>query len=142
MRKLFLLLLLPFIFPGMGYSQGELYHPANLPERIEYLGTLGAAVKISDDIELREPLPLKSHTPEDSLGLQYRTYRLQSNSVRFDPSKIKQVFPEVVTTHDGRDEVDYISLIPVLLEALSVQQEKIRELNERIVVLENAVIKQ
>lgn len=142
MRLLFFLLFLLFIVPGYMYSQEETYRPEDLPVRIEYLGTLGAAVKLSDDIELKEPLPLKSHTPADSLGLQYRTFRVQTNSVRLDPAKIKQVFPEVVTTRDGQDEVDYISLIPVLLEAVGTQQEKIRELTEKVRLLENAVMKQ
>jgi len=141
MKIPFLLLLLLFIYSGTGFSQTEIYQPVNLLEKIEYLSSLKTALKIVNEKEIKEPLPLKSHTTADSLGLQFRTYLLQSNSVRLEPDKVKLVFPEVIITHDGHNEIDYISLVPILLEAIGNQQDRINQLNDRINQLESTVLK-
>ena len=141
MKMTLLLFVFSIFFSNIVLSQTEVYQPVNLLEKIEYLSSLKTALKIVNEKEIKEPLPLKSHTTADSLGLQFRTYLLQSNSVRLEPDKVKLIFPEVIITHDGHNEIDYISLVPILLEAIGNQQEIIQQLTDRISELEKTVLK-
>jgi len=139
MKMTFLLFVFSIFFTANMFSQAEIYQPVNLLEKIEYLSSLKTALKIVNEKEIKEPLPLNRQSISDSLVIQYRTFILQSNSVRLDPDKVKLVFPEVITTRDDYNEVDYISLVPILLEAIGNQQEIIRQLNDRINQLESTV---
>ena len=142
MKISFLSLFLFVMYSGLVFSQDEVYNAVNVLERIDQLNVLNPAQRIHYDKEIKEPLPLQSHTPADSLNLQYREYTRTTSYLRLDPEKVKQVFPEVVTTTtDGYNELDYTSLIPVLLDAIGKQQEEINQLTLRIKLLEEFINK-
>jgi len=142
MKISFLSLFLFVMYSGLVFSQDEVYNAVNVLERIDQLNVLNPAQRIHYDKEIKEPLPLQSHTPADSLNLQYREYIRTTSYVRLDPEKVKQVFPEAMTTTtDGFNELDYLSLIPVLLDAIGKQQEEINQLTLRIKLLEEFINK-
>ncbi len=133
MKVIFTLIFLSVLFSGIVYSQNQIYTGEMVLEKIELLNSLNAANKVSEDTQIKEALPLAGHSPADSLNLSYREYRVITNYIRLEPEKVKQVFPEAVTTsEEGVYEVDYFSLIPILLEAIGRQQALINQLNEKI----------
>ena len=57
----------------------------------------------------------------------------------FIAQEVKDIFPELVAQNkEGVLGIRYTELIPVLVQALKEQDEKIKSLEERIAKLENA----
>lgn len=93
---------------------------------------------VSETFTIREPLPLKSHTSQDSLNLQFTEHTITKKSVRFNPIKLAETFPEVVSyDKENNPQVDYISLIPYLVEAIDKQQKDLDKLRNLIEDLDN-----
>ena len=89
---------------------------------------------ISEDITL-EVLTDESMglLPEDSLNYKYVDKFFQKRMVRLDDEVVQKAFPETVTiTPEGDLVLDYISLIPLLMEAIQEQQKMIAELESRL----------
>lgn len=77
--------------------------------------------------------------PEDSLNYKYIDKTYKKRLVRLDVSAIEKTFPEVVTiTTDGDLMLDYISMIPLMMEAIHEQQKLIVELESRLYEIEQA----
>lgn len=77
--------------------------------------------------------------PEDSLNYKYIDKIYKKRLVRLDVSAIEKAFPEVVTiTTDGDFMLDYISMIPLMMEAIHEQQKLIVELESRLYEIEQA----
>lgn len=132
--------LLILILSAPAFCQTEIYRDASVLDKVEQLYSLDPAKKVTEVTHIKDPLPLYSHTPADSLALQYHEFTITKNIVRLDPEKVKIAFPEVVTTStDGYSEVDYISLIPVLLEVIRKQNELLNQLNDRIIQIEEVL---
>ena len=71
--------------------------------------------------------------PEDSLNYKYVDKFFQKRMVRLDDEVVQKAFPETVTiTPEGDLVLDYISLIPLLMEAIQEQQKMIAELESRL----------
>ena len=56
----------------------------------------------------------------------------------FIAQELKEVFPEIVKEDNGILGISYSELIPVLVQALKEQQDEIKALNARILILEKA----
>ena len=77
--------------------------------------------------------------PEDSLNYKYIDKTYKKRLVRLDVSAIEKTFPEVITiTTDGDLMLDYISMIPLMMEAIHEQQKLIIELESRLNEIEQA----
>ncbi len=77
--------------------------------------------------------------PEDSLKYKYIDKTYKKRLVRLDVSAIEEIFPEVITiTTDGDLMLDYISMIPLMMEAIQEQQKQIVELESRLKEIEQA----
>ncbi len=71
--------------------------------------------------------------PEDSLNYKYIDKVYQKRLVRLDLATVQKTFPEVVSvTPEGDSILDYVSLIPLLMEAIQEQQILIMDLEKRI----------
>jgi hypothetical protein len=67
--------------------------------------------------------------PEDSLNYKYIDKVYQKRLVRLELATVQKTFPEVISvTPEGDSILDYISLIPLLMEAVHEQQILIKEL--------------
>lgn len=87
---------------------------------------------------VRYNLTLERRTFKDSLKT-VETKMETSEHIGFIAQEVKEVFPELVGENkDGMLGIRYIELIPVLVQALKEQKEKIKNLEERIGKLENA----
>lgn len=136
--KVFLSLTISFLFIStLAYCQTEVYRNSGVLEGISRLQAIDAIFKISETNEIQMPVPKRRTSPEDSTMIEYRNFTVHTNRVIMDVEKVKQVFPEVISsTSDGRMDIDYYSLIAVLFEAMGQQQAKIEELNRKISLLE------
>ena len=56
--------------------------------------------------------------------------------VELNAQEVQEVFPELVNGESGHLGVQYGNLVAPLIEAVKAQQEEIKNLNERIKVLE------
>jgi len=71
--------------------------------------------------------------PEDSLNYKYVDKIYQKRLVRLDLSAVQSTFPEVISiTPEGDSLLDYISLIPLMMEAIQEQQVLIKDLQNRL----------
>jgi hypothetical protein len=63
----------------------------------------------------------------------------REKKIGFLAQELRKVIPEVVVGDESRENlaVNYIELIPVLVNAIKEQQHQIEELNKRIKALEN-----
>ena len=94
---------------------------------------------ISEDITLQvlddESIGLM---PEDSLNYKYIDKVFQKRLVRLNDEVVQKTFPETVTiTPEGDLVLDYISLIPLLMEAIQEQQKIISDLESQVIQLKN-----
>ncbi len=73
------------------------------------------------------------YLPEDSLKYRYLDKVYQKRQVRLDLATVQKTFPEVISvTPEGDSILDYVSLIPLLMEAIQEQQILIMDLENRI----------
>ncbi len=71
--------------------------------------------------------------PEDSLNYTDSEKDYKTRLVRLDLATVQKTFPEVVSvTPEGDSILDYVSLIPLLMEAIQEQQILIMDLEKRI----------
>lgn len=82
-------------------------------------------IKVLDDEDL-------GLMPEDSLNYKYIDKLYQKREVRLNLAAVQRTFPEVISiTPEGDSILDYISLIPLLMEAIQEQQVLIKDLEKR-----------
>lgn len=113
------------------------YLDEGIIQKIENLHALDFMELTTETGRYTKALPLEIFTPEDSVNLRYEDVSFTINKIRFNPEKVGAVFPEVISTGMGdARQIDYISFIPLLYEALYYQQRKISELEEKIKELE------
>lgn len=61
-------------------------------------------------------------------------------SIRIDPDQVQILLPEIVTIYsDSVVDIDYISIIPILIRAFQDQQKIINNLQQRIDLLETPI---
>jgi hypothetical protein len=95
------------------------------------------------DIKLKENIKPLENSLEKVMALDGKNYNLkndveQKTKIGLIAQDVEKVLPELVSNDDkGIKAVNYISLIPVLIEAIKTQQVLIEQQNQRIKVLEN-----
>lgn len=119
------------------FCQSEIYRNSSILEKVLQVKNMDIAMQTSESVEIEKPVRNVSRIPGDSAKREYKTIQITTNRVRLDAEKVKQLFPESVTTSsEGDVEIDYFSLVAILFEAMSKQQAKIEELNSKIMILE------
>lgn len=94
-------------------------------------------VNHNNEIIMDNPLLGEARTLEDSLALAGKEVTINVKYVRMDPGKVEVLFPETVTVDaNNNSNIDYLSFIPILLEALNEQQKIIDEMELRMRLLE------
>jgi len=73
---------------------------------------------------------------DTSMAVQTAVATPERTMVGFSAQDVQKIFPELVNADEqGYLSVDYISLIPVLVEAIKTQQARIAELEKKVAVL-------
>jgi hypothetical protein len=86
---------------------------------------------------VKEAVIPEGSTNVDSTNIQYTEYNVIQRNIQLDPKKVNEIFPEVVSFGpNGELSVDNNSLVAILLKAVIEQQQKIDQLNERLVKIE------
>lgn len=99
---------------------------------LDKLGKL-RGVSFSKIIPAKKVETFSNNNDETKKKTQVENKEIEENGIGFIAQEVKQVFPELVKEDkDGYLSVDYISLIPVLVEAIKTQQTQIEELNTQI----------
>lgn len=130
MKKLQIIAVVFLLMPMMNsYCQGN-----DILEQIAELDLKNGKQIIAEDITVKaledETLGLM---PEDSLNYKYIDKIYQKRQVRLDLSTVQKTFPEVISvTPEGDSILDYVSLIPLMMEAIQEQQKLIIDLESRI----------
>lgn len=127
-----------FFAGNLAYSQTVIEPtPINVLDRINQTDTK-SVIKVENKVlNYTETLPLSGNTPEDSLNMQFREVNLNINSVRIDPPSLSVVFPEAVNVDpEGKQSVDYTSIISIMYEAILKQQKMIEDLQDRVQSIE------
>jgi len=92
------------------------------------------------DMELSE---IKSKSKTDKKGLVNRFNFPTGTQIGIIAQDVEKIFPELVKTDgDGLKSVDYIKIVPVLIEAIKEQQQQIEELkakNKEIDILKSQI---
>ena len=97
----------------------------------------------NDEVIMGNPLLTEARAEEDTAAMELAmvepSITINMKYVRMDPGKVESLFPETVTIDmEGNANIDYISFIPILLEALNEQQKIVEEMKARILILEQA----
>lgn len=96
------------------------------------LAKIGNLNPISFNYRLN-PIQIKDSTGFVMLENDVSKAKLQSTKFGFSAQEVQKIFPELVSSDEnGYLSVDYIGLIPLLVEALKEQQAKIEALEKKI----------
>ena len=134
--------LLVVLFPIICHGQVlEIDKQTKTPlEKISEFDQTEMQINYNDQYYVPTPLLASAKTSEDSTALAGQVELVTSNYVRMDPAKIEILFPEAVSVDEEKNiSIDYLSFIPILLEAINEQQKLIAELQEKIQILENKI---
>lgn len=106
-------------------------------EKVSALNPSELRIDINNEFLVPNPLLADARTAEDSAALVGKEIKINNKYVRMDPKKVEKLFPETIS-FDAEENatIDYISFIPILLEALNEQQKIIEEMKSRILILE------
>ena len=106
-------------------------------------GLSGVLNMISDE-RFKENITPINYGLEDLLKLQAVSYNWKDRQVKGNgrdigviAQDVQQVLPELVSEKNDHLSVNYIGLIPILIESIKDQQEIIHQLEKRIETLEN-----
>lgn len=143
---------------GDNYSpdQGDPSHPNDLvfgfwnsnqwmaePMRLKPDGNLFIAGTLDQksDFSLKTNIQNLSDSLAKILELRGVTFNWKNRvdekeSIGFIAQEVEQIFPELVKGEDGQKSVNYVSLVPVLVEAVKELDEKNKELEARLEKLE------
>ena len=130
---------------GIGYGGG-----AAPSEKLEVFGNIKATGTITpSDRRFKQNInPLQNSLAKilslNGVSYDWRTKEFpargfdETKQLGFIAQEVEKVFPEVVRTgSDGFKGVDYVKLIPALVEALKAQQKQIDELKEELKQVKN-----
>lgn len=112
------------------------YSDVEILQKIEQLSSLDCMKRTQETGFYYESLH-EAKTFEDSLKLSISKIPYSLNRIRFDSDILVTVLPDVVNIDENNQyQIDYVSLIPILLEVVSSQQIMLNTLNLRIQDLE------
>ena len=98
--------------------------------------TIGGDVVVSSDLRLKANIMSLGSTLAKLLLIDGKTYTMKKNGkqkIGVLPQDIQKVFPELVTTDDKEMlAVNYQGLVPVLINALKEQDDKISRLEKLV----------
>jgi Chaperone of endosialidase len=98
------------------------------------------------DVNLKENINVLSESKADNiLSLKPITYNYKSDTNKhihfgFIAQDVEQLYPELVSNDNNYKSVNYIELIPIMIEKMKQMQENIDNLNKKIEALENKSI--
>ena len=105
--------------------------------------TIGGDVVVSSDARLKSNIVSLGSTLSRILLIDGKSYEMKGKQkIGVLAQDIKEVFPELVTEDSNEMlAVNYQGLVPVLINALKEQDEKMKEQDDKISRLENLVEK-
>jgi hypothetical protein len=102
---------------------------------LNYKTNIADLTGMKDKLNLLRPVSYKFKP--DVAGVEIDKTN-NSTQFGFIAQELKEVFPEMVKEDNGVLGISYTELIPVLVQALKEQQDEIKALNARILILEKA----
>jgi len=103
--------------------------------------TIAGSLSQSSDLNLKEKISNLSNSLEKILQLngvnfEWKDDKTNQKNIGFIAQEVKKIFPELVKGEEGNMSVDYVSLVPVLVEAVQELNQKNQDLEARLNILE------
>lgn len=128
---------------AFGFWDGGTGNWVNQPMELTTGGdlTIAGTFSQSSDANLKTNIQNLSDSLAKILELRGVTFNWKNRvdekeSIGFIAQEVEQIFPELVKGEDGQKSVNYVSLVPVLVEAVKELDEKNKELEARLEKLE------